>query len=343
MISLDNLEFCWFTVFVLLLVGYAILDGFDLGVGMLHLFAKKDEERRLMLNSIGPVWDGNEVWFVTAGGALFAGFPGIYATMLSAFYMPVMLLLGGLIFRATAIEFRSKQPMPWWRWTWDCFFFLASFMITATLGLILGNLIRGIALDAQREFIGETYELFHPYALAVSCLTISLFLMHGSIYILMKTEGAFHDKMRTRTYPCIIFFAICYCLVTMATLIYMPHMVDTFRERPFFFLVAVLNLLVVANIPREIYLGRDGRAFISSCANMLCLLGLYAIGTYPIVIRSLDQPEAFSLTIYNAASSKMTLEILFLFAFIGIPLVIAYTTAVYYIFRGKVRLDKHSY
>lgn len=343
MISLELLQFGWFSIFVILLIGYAILDGFDLGVGMLHLFAKKDVERRLMLNAIGPVWDGNEVWFVTAGGALMAGFPDIYATMLSSFYFPVMVLLTGLIFRAVAIEFRSKQPMAWWRWMWDLFFSFASLLIAMILGIILGNMIRGINLDVHKEFSGTMGELFNPYACLVGVLTVSLFLMHGSIYILMKTEGEFHDKMRSRTNPCIIFFIICYAVTTMATLIYMPHMIEAFRDRPYFFLVAIVNLLSVANIPREISLGRDGRAFLSSCLNILCLLALYGIGTYPDVIRSLNQPDELSLTIFNSSSSPATLKILFLFAFIGMPLVLSYTVAIYYIFRGKVKLTPHSY
>lgn len=343
MIPIYDLEFGWFTIFVILLIGYAILDGFDLGVGMLHLFAKKDQERRILLNAIGPVWDGNEVWLVTAGGALFAGFPDIYATMLSAFYMPVMILLSGLIFRAVAIEFRSKQPMEWWRWTWDMIFFIGSFLISFMLGIILGNLIHGIPLNAYKEFTGNLETIFHPYAFLTGLLTVSLFAMHGSIYILMKTEGDFHDRMRSRANPCIILFIIMYAVTTMATLIYMPHMVRAFHDRPLFFIIAIMNILFVANIPREIYHGRDVRAFISSCLNIICLLALYAIGTYPHVIRATQDPDHLSLTIYNSASSSLTLEILFLIALIGIPLVIAYTFVVYYIFRGKVKIDPHSY
>lgn len=343
MIPISDLEFGWFTIFVILLIGYAILDGFDLGVGMLHLFATKDEERRVMLNSIGPVWDGNEVWLVTAGGALFAGFPDIYATMLSAFYMPVMTLLFGLILRAVAIEFRSKQPMKWWRWTWDILFFIGSILIALMLGITIGNLIRGIPLNSGKEFIGTIDMIFNPYAFLVGLLTISLFAMHGCIYILMKTEGEFHDKMRERATPCIILFIIMYAVTTMATLIYMPHMIEAFHDRPIFFLIAIANILFVANIPREIYHGRDARAFISSCLNILCLLALYGIGTYPEVIRAINDPDNLSLTIYNSASSAKTLKILFVVAFIGMPLVIAYTTAVYYIFRGKVKMDSHSY
>lgn len=340
---INELEFLWFTVFVILTTGYAILDGFDLGVGMLHLLSKKDEERRLMLNSIGPVWDGNEVWLVTAGGALFAGFPIVYAVICSAFYVPVMILLTGLIFRAVAIEVRSKRPMAWWRWSWDILFSLASFIIAFSLGIAIGNLIRGIPLDAEKEFMGDFGSLIHPYALMIGVLTVSLFLMHGSIYILMKTEGELHDKMRKWTTPSVIFFIICYATATMATLIYMPHMTETIKERPFFFVLAIMNMLVIANIPREINLGRDGRAFISSCANIILLMMLYAAGSYPNVVRAINDPEGLSLTIYNAASSQKTLEILLMMALIGMPMVIAYTIAVYWIFHGKVKLDSTSY
>lgn len=338
-----DLESIWFVAVVVLLTGYAILDGFDLGVGMLHLFSTKDEERRLMLNSIGPVWDGNEVWLVTAGGALFAGFPNVYATLCSAFYLPIMFLLCGIIFRAVAIEFRSKQPMAWWRWTWDVSFTLASAMIAFALGAAIGNLIRGIPLDEHMEFTGDLLHLMHPYAILVGIMAVALFVMHGAIYILMKTEGELHDKMRLRITPAIIFFIICYATTTMATLIYMPHMVEAIHERPIFFFIALLNMLAIANIPREIQRNRDDLAFASSCVNIACLMALYAVGTYPKIVRAINDPENLSINIYNGASSHLTLEILLLMALIGIPVVIAYTISVYWIFRGKVRLDTTSY
>lgn len=341
--SLPVLQFIWFSIFVILLTGYAILDGFDLGVGILHLFSKKDEERRLMLNSIGPVWDGNEVWLVTAGGALFAGFPDVYATITSSFYIPVMILLSGIIFRAVAIEFRSKQPMAWWRWMWDVFFTVASFIIAFSLGIALGNLIRGIPLDEQGEFIGTFSSLIHPYAIMVGVMTVALFTMHGSIYLMMKTEGEFHEKMRKRVNPSIIFYILCYAVVTMTTLIYMPHMIDILKNRPILFVIVLINLLVVANIPRAISKGQDGFAFISSCINIICLMVLWGIGTYPIAVRAINDPELLSLTIYNSSSSHLTLSILLLFAAIGVPLVVSYTIAIYYIFHGKVKIDTHSY
>lgn len=339
----EYLEFIWFAIFVILLTGYAVLDGFDLGVGMLHLFSKKDEERRIMLNSIGPVWDGNEVWLVTAGGALFAGFPAIYATICSAFYLPVMVLLSGLIFRAVAIEFRSKQPSALWRWSWDVLFSLGSLIIAFGLGLVMGNLIRGIPLDAEGEFTGTLSFLFNPYALLMGLLAIALFSMHGGIYILMKTEGELHDKMRERINPLIIFFIMSYVITTVTTLIYQPHMGQSIQDRPIFFLVSLINMFAIANIPREISKGRDARAFISSCVNMVCLLALYGIGTYPNVVRAINDPEHLSLTIYNSASSAKTLEILLLIALIGVPLVISYTITIYWIFKGKVKLESTSY
>lgn len=320
-----------------------MLDGFDLGVGILHLFSKKDEERRLMLNTIGPVWDGNEVWLVTAGGALFAGFPIVYATFCTAFYIPIMILLSGLIFRAVAIEFRSKRPMPLWRWTWDVLFSLASLIIAFILGLVLGNLIRGIPLDAHQEFIGDFRSLLHPYPILIGMLTVALFTMHGAIYVLMKTEGELHNKIRAWINPSIILFIMLYAIATVATLIYMPHMSVAIQERPVIFLVAVMNMLAIANIPREINRGSDGSAFISSCFNILCLMILFGIGTYPIAIRAINDPELLSLTIYNSASSAKTLQILLLIALIGVPLVLAYTISIYWIFHGKVKLDDTSY
>lgn len=338
-----SLEFLWFSVFFILLNGYAMLDGFDLGVGMLHLFSKSDEDRRLMLNSIGPVWDGNEVWLVTAGGALFAGFPDVYATFCSAFYIPIIALLGAIIFRAVSIEFRSKQPMAWWRWMWDVLFSLGSLLIALLLGVAMGNLIRGIPLDENKEFIGNFIDLLNPYALLVGLLTVALFVMHGAIYILMKTEGALHDKMRSWVNPTIIFFIMTYAITTVATLIYMPHMAEAVKVRPLFFIIAVMGMFAIANIPREVSLGRDARAFASSCCNMVALFALYGVGTYPNVIRAINDPEHLSLTIWNSASSPETLRILLLIALIGVPLVVSYTIAIYWIFHGKVKLDSNSY
>ena len=337
-----DLNTIWFMLIGVLLTGYAILDGFDLGVGALHLFTKQDVERRLFINAIGPVWDGNEVWLVTGGGALFAAFPEVYATAFSGFYMAMILLLFALIFRAVAIEFRSKQPMHWWRQMWDVSFSVSSIVSSLLIGVALGNIALGIPLAGDHEFAGSFFGLLNPYALIVGITTVALFMMHGAIYLVMKTEGDLHNNLRRWVNNAIIFFIICYAATTAATLLYVPHMVETIKQAPWLFVLPLLNALAIANIPREIHRGHDLRAFLSSCAAIVALLTLFGIGMYPDLIFSSPNP-ANSLTIYNAASSAKTLEIMLIIAAMGVPLVLAYTTSIYWIFRGKVKLDSSSY
>ena len=337
-----DLNLIWFILVGVLFCGYAILDGFDLGVGALHLFAKTDTERRLMINSIGPVWDGNEVWLVTGGGALFAAFPDVYATLASGFYLAVFLLIFALIFRAVAIEFRSKQPFAWWRRIWDVTFCVASILCAFLLGVVIGNLIRGVPLGADKEFHGTHGGLLNPYALLCGVTVLAVCMMHGAIYLVMKTEGEFHHKVRYWVRNCIIFFVICYVALTIATILYAPHMVARLKLYPVLFLVPVIDLLAIANVPRCISQGRDFFAFFSSGAAIVLLIFLFGLGIFPNMV--LSNPGAqYSLTIYNASSSGKTLGIMLVIALIGMPLVLAYTTSIYWIFRGKVKLDEHSY
>jgi cytochrome d ubiquinol oxidase subunit II len=339
--SLD-LNTTWFILIGVLFTGYAMLDGFDLGVGALHLFAKTDEDRRVMLNAIGPVWDGNEVWLVTGGGALFAAFPNVYATVFSGFYLAFVLLLVALIFRAVAIEFRSKQPMRWWRQMWDLGFSAGSVFSSLLIGVAMGNIAWGIPLDARGEFAGSFWSLLGPYPLLLGVTTVALFAMHGAIYSLLKTDGALHAKLRGWINNCIIFFIICYATTTMATLLYVPHMAARVRANPWLFSIALANMLAIANIPREIHHGRDWRAFLSSCVAMIALMGLFGLEMYPNLV--LSNPEILnSLDIHNAASSPKTLGVMLTIALIGVPAVLAYTVSIYWIFRGKVKLDKMSY
>ena len=337
-----DLNTVWFILVGVLFTGYALLDGFDLGVGALHLLTKSDTDRRLMINSIGPVWDGNEVWLVTGGGALFASFPEVYATAFSGFYMAMILLLFGLIFRAVAIDFRSKLSSKAWRQFWDISFSVSSIVSALLIGVALGNIAYGIPLDAGKEFVGTFFGLLHPYALMVGITTVSMFMMHGAIYAVMKTEGDLQDKLRGWVNPTIIFFIICYIIMTLATLLYLPHMSENLKASPVLFIVPILNALAIANIPREMHKGREGRAFLSSCASMMALMALFGVGMFPNLILSNPDPVN-SLHIYNAASSQKTLKIMLIIATIGMPLVIAYTVSIYYVFRGKVKLDESSY
>lgn len=337
-----DLNIIWFALIGVLLTGYAILDGFDLGVGALHLFTKTDEERRISINSIGPVWDGNEVWLVTGGGALFAAFPDVYATVFSGFYIAFMLLLFVLIFRAVAIEFRSKQESKRWRSAWDAAFSISSIVIALLMGVALGNIIRGIPIGADKEFTGTFIGLLNPYSLLVGITTVALFTMHGAIYLVMKTEGVLQNRVREWVNNTVIFFVICFVTVTMATLIYYPNMINLFKEYPAFFLVAILTMLAIANIPREINNKKEFRAFISSSASIGLLLLLFAIGIFPNIVLSNPTPEN-SLTIYNAASSQKTLMIMLIMAIIGMPFVVAYTIIIHKIYKGKVKIDETSY
>jgi len=337
-----DLNTIWFILVGVLLSGYAILDGFDLGVGILNLFIKSDHDRRIFYNAIGPVWDGNEVWLVTGGGALFAAFPEVYATAFSGFYLAFILLVFALIFRAVAIEFRSKEKWGWWRQMWDIGFAAGSGVASFLIGVAMGNIAWGIPLDEDFEFAGTFIGLLHPYALLMGITTVSLFVMHATIYLAMKTEGELQKQVRTWINPAIIAFILCFSIVTLATLLYIPQITDVFRESPVLFVFAIALVLAIANIPREIAKGRDFRAFLSSCLSMIMLMALFGLGMYPNMIYSLPNPEN-SLTIYNGCSTDKTLGIMLTIAIIGVPIVLAYTASIYWIFRGKVKLTEDSY
>ncbi len=337
-----DLNTIWFILVGVLLTGYAILDGFDLGVGLVHLFARKDEHRRIFLNAIGPVWDGNEVWLVTGGGALFAAFPEAYATVFSGFYLPFMLLLCALIFRAVAIEFRSKEPWPWWRQMWDILFCLGSGLSALLIGVAMGNIVRGIPLDKDFEFAGTLLGLLNPYALLMGVTTVLLFAMHGAIYLVMKTEGELHEIVRGWIPRLIGCFLAAYILFNFYTLVEVPHVLDSVRQRPYILLAMAAAVLVILNIPREFHHGRDFNAFLSSCVGMALMMAAFGLTYFPNMVFSSPLPEN-SLTIYNAASSPKTLGIMLVIAAIGVPLVLTYTACIYYIFRGKTKLTPQSY
>lgn len=337
-----DLHIFWFCLLGILLVGYAILDGFDLGVGILHPLLRDDTERRLALNSIGPLWDGNEVWLVTFGGALFAAFPEVYATLLSAFYIPVMLILAGLIGRAISLEFRSKAKARAWRRYWDFSFFLSSLVVTAVFGLALGNVIRGIPIAADREFAGSLGDLLNPFAFAVAALAVAGAAMHGSIYLYLKTEGDLQNHVRPWMYRTFGIFLVAFCLVSGWAVWGIEHTTTNFHRWPLAWGVVLLNVLAIANIPRAIHLQRPGYAFISSSCAIAALTFMAAMALFPNLALSTLGPHAH-IDIYSGASSPATLRLMAIIAAIGMPLVACYTAIVYWVFRGKVRLDDHSY
>ncbi|GAP70921.1 cytochrome bd-I ubiquinol oxidase subunit 2 apoprotein [Bacteroidales bacterium 6E] len=333
----------WFLVVGGLFSGYAILDGFDFGAGAWHLFFNKEESRRIALNAIGPVWDGNEVWLVIGGGALFAGFPVMYATLFSAMYVPFMLFLVFIIFRAVSIEFRSKEEMKWWRKSWDIAYSISSIMLPFLLGVVLGNVLQGLPLDNDFHYVGGPFfEFLNPYSLMVGVTTLALMMTHGAIYLLLKTEGRLYAKLTILLRNGIIFFIVTFTITTLYTLIYIPHLSDEFKNNPELFIVPVLMFLSIANIPRLAHKRKYGQAFLFSSITISLLLILVAIELYPTLLMSTLDP-ANSITVYNAASSEKSLGIMLTITAIGGPLVLIYMFFVYRTFRGKVKLDDTSY
>lgn len=332
----------WFLVVGAVFSGYAILDGFDLGAGAWHLFFRKEQSRRIALNAIGPVWDGNEVWLVIGGGTLFAGFPVLYGTLFSAMYIPLMLFLFCLIFRAISIEFRSKEPMKWWRRMWDFNYSLSSTLLAFLLGVVLGNVLIGMPLDENYEFTGHWLSFLNPYAILVGLMTLALFMVHGALYLAMKTEGRLFDKVNVLLRSAMIAFVLLCVLVSLYTLLYIPHLSDKLTENILLIAVPVLAALAIANIPRLVSKQRYIRAFIFSSLTVAFLLVLVAIELYPVLLRSTGDP-AHSITIYNGVASNKSLGIMLLFVAIGGPMAVGYTVFVYRTFWGKVKLDEFSY
>lgn len=337
-----DLNLLWFVLLGVLLAGYAILDGFDLGVGILHLGARNDQERRIFLNSIGPLWDGNEVWLVTFGGAMFAAFPEAYATAFSGFYTVFMGILAGLIFRAVSIEFRGKRSSKLWRATWDFGFFASSLLSTVLFGAAIGAAIQGVPLDQRGIFRGTLWSQLGWYPLLVATLAVALFGMHGALYLRLKTSGELRQRVTGWAWRAYTLFIVLYAITTIATLTTIPRSTANFTHLPWAWGIVLLNVLAVMNISRSLKKGYGLGAFVSSSCSIAALVFLFGIALFPDLIAS-DPDPGNSLTIYNAASSQTTLGIMSIMALLGMPCVLAYTAVVYWSFRGEVQLDEHSY
>jgi cytochrome d ubiquinol oxidase subunit II len=307
-----------------------------------HRGSLTDAERRISMNSIGPLWDGNEVWLVTFGGALFAAFPEAYATVFSGFYTAFMLLLFSLILRAVSLEFRSKRDSPAWRGLWDTAFFGSSLLATLLFGVAVGNAMVGMPLDARGNSTASLLDQLNPYALVVGLFAVTLFALHGSIFLYLKTDGELQERARRWFWRCFAAFLLAYAATSIYTLAAVPHATDNLKAYPIAWLVPLLNVLAIANIPRAIHRERPGYAFISSACTIAAFVFLFAVALYPNMVPATDPANA--LTIFSTArSSALTLEIMLLIAVIGMPCVLAYTTAIYWTFRGKVKLGEHSY
>ena len=333
----------WFLLFILIVAGYLILDGFDMGVGILHLpFARTDMERRTFLNSIGPVWDGNEVWLVLAGGVLFAVFPLVYASLFSGFYLAFMLVLLVMILRTVALEFRSKEASPRWRSTWDAVFGLASAGLALLLGLAFGNVLSGVPIDAEGNMQVSLIDLLTPFALLVGVTTVAMFAAHGAIYLVMKTDGELQARLERALPRLLGIFFVLNTLVVIAMVLYRQQITERYTNDiwPVIFPAAALLALVAAWL--LVRRGEMFRAFIASSAMIALLIISGAIGIYPNLLISTTDP-AYNLTVSNAASADNTLMVCLIVALIGMPFVLLYTTGVYWFFRGKATVDSDGY
>jgi len=336
------LNVIWYLLFLGIIAAYVVLDGFDLGVGILHpVVARKDEERRMSLNSIGPVWDGNEVWLVVGVGVLFAGFPEVYATFFSGFYPAIMLVLAFLILRAVSIEFRSKRPSAGWRTFWDRVFGGASLLLAPLFGLAFGNIARGLPIDAAHNIRLDPVQLINPYALLIAVTSVAMLAQHGAIYLAMKTEGDLQRRARQAAGRLVLAFVVLVILSAIATAVFEPRLTDFYRQ-VWPLVLPVATALAIANVVRENRRRNESAAFLSSCIGIGLLIASVGLAQYPAVLAS-SLNSGYSLTIFNSMSSPLTLTIMLVMAAIGMPLVLAYTVGIYWLFRGKVRLGERSY
>ena len=343
--DLQTLQIIWFILVFVLLIGYAILDGFDLGVGMLHLTGKTDNERRVGLNAIAPVWDGNEVWLLTGGGALFAAFPFVYATVFSAMYLALVLVLLALIGRAVALEFRSKVEAASWRKFWDWVFFLSSLLPSILLGVALGNILRGLPLEVingQLLYTGGFFTLLNPFAILIGVLSMTLFLLHGAVFLAIKSQGQQQERMR-RLIPLFwMLVVILYVLASVIAMLRLPHLYGPSTENFVYYALLVLLVICTLALPILAYTRRFGTSFIASAGMIATMMAMAAMGLFPKLLPS-SLALANNLNIRDHSSSAYTLKIMFIIAGIGMPFVLAYTFFIYRVFRGKTVVPADGY
>jgi len=325
----DLIRSVWFILIGVLFAGYSILDGFDLGLGILWPFlAGTEDDKKALFRSIGPVWDGNEVWLLTGGGALFAAFPHAYATVFSGFYLALMLVLFSLILRAVSLEFRAHDPAR--KRIWEAAFAAGSFFPALLFGVALGNVVIGVPLDARMEYTGNFFTLLRPLPLVFGLTGLAAFLLQGSAWAALKTAGELQARARRAARRMADAVGIGCLLSFAAVWLYLP---GALKRAPAWIAAALIWLslgLVVSSLNR----GRDGRAFLFSSSAFLALWATVGAIHFPNLVRATD--PSLSLTITNASSSALTLKVMLAFALAGMPLVVACTIYAYRVFRGKV-------
>ncbi len=334
-----TLQVIWFVLLLVLIVGYAILDGFDLGIGVLSLLARDARERGHHMDVIAPVWDGNEVWLLTAGGALFAAFPPVYATVFSGFYLAFMLLLAALMLRAVSFEFRHRVESPRWQRLWEAAFGVGSLVPALLYGVAVGNALRGLPIERTAEgFVwkGSFLGLLNPYALLVGLLGLVMFLAHGALYLAHKAHGEVADKAARRAPSLLVAWVVLWGLATLASWFVARHLFAGVTESPIWWALLLATLASLAGAFALHRTGHSRGAFLASCTAIAGQISLAAVSLFPRLVPSSLDLEGASMTIHNASSTERTLFTMLVIALLGMPVVIAYTAFIYRVFKGRV-------
>jgi cytochrome bd ubiquinol oxidase subunit II len=328
-----DLNILWFIIVTILFIGFFFLEGFDYGVGILLLFlGKKDRERRAIINAIGPVWDGNEVWMITAGGALFASFPQVYATLFSGFYLALVLMLVALILRGVAFEYRSKNEDTSWRKFWDGAIFFGSLLPALLWGVTVGNLMRGVAIDMHMYYSGGLLPLLNPFSLLAGLVFVSLFTMHGANFLSLKVGGEIAERAKATAFGAWIVATV----LTVAFVVWTFFATDILTKPGINGLIpAILAALALLATGWLIRTGKSGWAFVSGSLTVVFATIMVFAGLFPRIMISTASPD-FTLTIYNASSTPYTLTVMTIVAVIFVPIVLAYQIWTYYVFRKRV-------
>ena len=336
------IESGWFMVIAVMLTGYAVLDGFDLGVGTLHLgIGRTTEERSTLIDAIGPVWNGNEVWLLALGGALFAAFPQVYAASFSGFYLPLMLVLWLLVLRGLGIEFRHQLEHELWRQAWDVVFSLASVLLAFLFGVALANVLRGVPLDGAGEFRGTFALLLNPFALLGGCLSVVVLAMHGAAWIALKTEHEVQTRAR-RVGPVLWGLTLALLAATVAaSFVVRPDFTNNYLRAPWLLFFPLFALGAAGAV--RVYQTRadDRRTFIAGASLIIGILTSVAAGAYPVLLPSLDRSVHPGLDIHNAASPAGSLYTALGIYLFGMALVVTYMVHVYRVWQGKVSSTYH--
>jgi cytochrome bd ubiquinol oxidase subunit II len=348
------METVWFVLVAIMLVGYVVLDGFDLGAGALHLFAAKNEEQRaLLLRSIGPVWDGNEVWLLAAGGTLFYAFPLLYASSFSGFYLPLMIVLWLLLLRAIGIEFRTHLEAQVWREFFDGIFSLSSALLAIFFGAALGNVIRGVPLGADFYFFAPLWTDFRPggpepgvldwYTILTAVVALAALMLHGALYVTLKTEGDLNARMR-RVSGALLPIVFLLTLISLAATLWVrPGIADNYFRNSIGWVIPIAVAASLAGIFQFRRSGNERNAFLCSCAYLIAMLAGAAFALYPTLLPA-STVSGPSLTIYNASAGSLSLTIGLRWWLAGMLVAVGYFIFVYRMFRGKVTgADPHGY